>query len=703
MIRIARHATKLALLTTAALTSPAFAQDDQSSDIEGRADEIIVSGQRQQTLVETGVLAGRAVEDTPYSIVTFSDEYLRAIQARTLGDALRGDPSIAVTSSAARFNSNQTIRGFAVSGSGQFFDGLSVTALGATNFPINAIDRIEVIKGPNSALYGGSASPGPGGSINFVPRGPLDTADRFAHFDVAFTERDLIAGTVDMGQRFGANDAFGARINVGLERGTMTAQRAERDYSNIDAVFDWRPSDTLKLELGLHYIDTRTGLFQNTFTLDPGVSVPVVPNPRATITQPWSFFEQNMRFGTMSLDWKLSDDWSLEVGNLAGIALRPFLSVQPKITNATGNTSNIVRSVDSKFTYNSHQATLRGGFATGPLNHTIALTGNYNQQLVDTVDLRFPNFNSNIYTRTIVARPNVTTGTRGRSQEQEAASVGITDVVEIGPVTLIGGLRWNQIEQRTFNAVTGVNTLDLMQDAFAPTAAVQFAATSRLNIYANFSEGLEAGGTAPIAAVNADEVLPPIRSQQYEAGVKWQATDRLLVTAALFRINKGLEFIDAATNTFVQDGQQRHDGAELILSGELVPGLTVSGGYTWLNATARRTGNAMTEGNTAIGVPKHNVSLFGEFRLPVPFDLRVNGTLEYRSSQFVDLTNTRSIPDWTLVGLGARLNLDTGGAPLRLTARVDNVFDKAFWQSAFDGTPALAAPRTVTLAIGTSF
>ena len=76
--------------------------------------------------------------------------------------------------------------------------------------------------------------------------------------------------------------------------------------------------------------------------------------------------------------------------------------------------------------------------------------------------------------------------------------------------------------------------------------------------------------------------------------------------------------------------------------------------------------------------------------------LTLTGRVIYTASQYVNVTNTLTLPEWTRVDLGARYTLTSpwNGKPIVIRASVENVFNKAYWASAYSGVITLAAPRT---------
>ena len=109
----------------------------------------------------------------------------------------------------------------------------------------------------------------------------------------------------------------------------------------------------------------------------------------------------------------------------------------------------------------------------------------------------------------------------------------------------------------------------------------------------------------------------------------------------------------------------------------------------------------------SIGAPKTQLSLGGEWDVPGAAGLSLNARAVYTSTQYADLANTKQLPSWTRLDLGARYLTQVAGRDVTLRARVDNVADRNYWASAVSsfgaGSLVLAAPRTVVVSATVAF
>jgi iron complex outermembrane receptor protein len=156
-------------------------------------------------------------------------------QADTLYDVLINDPSIRFTTSAGHSNENYMIRGLEVNYQHLYFNGMQGLAP-QYHVPVEFLERVEVLKGPSSFLYGG-VSTSVGGAINLVPKRAGD--EDVTNFTTSYTSSSHLGGHIDIGRRFGENKEWGIRFN-GL-------------YADGDTEVDGQSKERLLGALGVDY------------------------------------------------------------------------------------------------------------------------------------------------------------------------------------------------------------------------------------------------------------------------------------------------------------------------------------------------------------------------------------------------------------------------------------------------------------------
>lgn len=347
---------------------------------------------------------------------------------------------------------------------------------------------------------------------------------------------------------------------------------------------------------------------------------------------------------------------------------------------------------------------MRARFETGPLKHQITVAGSGFWRELEFNNSVAPGGLSNLYAPRILARPTFPSFTciRQISNLQINRSVSISDTISMfdDRLLLTLGGRLQGIAAKSYNQTVGPTlgfaTSRYDDSALTPAVGLVVKPLDGLSLYGNYIEGLVAGGVAPATASNAGEVFAPVVSRQKEVGVKYDF-GTLGVSFAAFDIERPSSFTDAATRRFSVDGMQRNQGLEFNLFGEPIQGVRFVGGVALIDGELLKTANGTFDGRVAPGVPKVNVSLYGEYDMPswLLRGLTATGRVIYSSPQYFDQANTQKIADWTRLDAGLRYSfLGSWGKPVTLRANVENVLGTNYWASTGGGRLTLGNPRT---------
>ncbi len=280
-------------------------------------------------------------------------------------------------------------------------------------------------------------------------------------------------------------------------------------------------------------------------------------------------------------------------------------------------------------------------------------------------------------------------------------------------ILLTAGLRNQRIKVTSYNYYDGgsrTNRYD--ESAVTPVVGLVVKPRAGLSLFANRIEGLQQGPTAPIDAtvVNSGEIFAPVKSVQYEVGAK-ASFGRVNASIAAFRISRPTGFAIADTNApgrfrFGLFGDQRNQGIEVTLDGEIARGLRLIAGGSWIDAELRDTPGGAQDGNDVPGVPKLLANANLEWDVPAVRGLTLTGRVVATGEQPVDADNRLEIGGWSRFDLGARYVALVGERPLTLRAGVDNVANRRYWASAFEtfGASLLQGqPRTFRMSASVDF
>ena len=144
----------------------------------------------------------------------------------------------------------------------------------------------------------------------------------------------------------------------------------------------------------------------------------------------------------------------------------------------------------------------------------------------------------------------------------------------------------------------------------------------------------------------------------------------MFATLALYRIERpGEGVLTTAAHRFGYLGDQRNQGIELTLNGEIAPGLRLITGLALTDAE-------LDSGQEVPGVPEFTANANVEWDLPFVPGLTLTGRVTHTGEQFADAANTLKLDSWTVLDLGARYVFAAGDAPVTLRLTVDNVTDE---------------------------
>jgi iron complex outermembrane receptor protein len=157
-------------------------------------------------------------------------------------------------------------------------------------------------------------------------------------------------------------------------------------------------------------------------------------------------------------------------------------------------------------------------------------------------------------------------------------------------------------------------------------------------------------------------------------------------------------------NVFSLSGEQRNQGLELAMFGEVIRGLRLLGGVTLIDAELTKTSTAATRGNRPVGVPTLQANLGAEWDMPWLPGFSLTGNLVHTGKRYIDQANTQSVPSWTTFDFGARYSTKVAGRSTTIRGNLLNAFDLDYWAGvASFGTLSLGTPRTVLVSATIDF
>ncbi|WP_159567266.1 TonB-dependent receptor [Budvicia diplopodorum] len=653
-----------------------------------------------------GLLGNRDALNTPFSISGFTSQYIEDRQAKSLGEVLQNDPSVQVTSPTGGILDSFSIRGFPI-GEGNIGEiALNGIYSVAPNYQLlpQYLERVEVLKGPGSGLYGMSPNGGVGGVINAVTK--RATAEDITRLSTTWESDDQFGGYMDVG-RLGQTqngDIWGMRFNGGGSGGDMrldnTSKRSALGALALDYI-----SGGFRTSVDVIDQYQRVNSPNRPFTAAAGISVPSAPNGKTNIAQQGMWWTIKDQGALLRTEYDVNDSLTL-FANAGGSR-----SEVARLSEQTGNIINERGDVTSQLTnfrFNVDRYTLetgaRGSFTTGSIEHLMTLQTSYYHDRLAVGSTRGATLSSNIYSPIEVDVDKPGTPDRvPKTSSTQLTGVALADTLTFwdSKVDVIPGVRFQQIGSDNF-AANGSRSASYDESAFTPMLGLVYRPWQQVSLYANYIEGLSKGDVAPGTARNAGQVMSPYRSRQYEVGVKYDA-GKLLSSLSLFQITRPSGALDS-NNNFTDNSEQRNRGVELNLSGEPLDGLRLQGNLALIDAELTKSPRPGVRGNDPVGVAPVRASAGAEYDLPALRGVSVNSQLNYSDKQYIDQANAQRIGSWTTVDMGAAYKTRIYGKNTVFHFDVRNVFDRDYWTGvASYGTFVQGAPRTFLASMSVDF
>ncbi|MBC3435025.1 TonB-dependent siderophore receptor [Pseudomonas sp. BW16M2] len=662
---------------------------------------------------QVGGLHSAPLLDTPASVSVFSRQLLDDRQVRKLSEVLQSDASVGESYAPIGYYENFNVRGFELNAASSYrINGQTIA--GEQNVALENKQQVELLKGLSGLQSGVSE---PGGLVNYVTK----RAEDVRSVTVSTNEQGERYLATDLGGWFGAERQFGLRVNLAHEdiRSYVDHADGKRDFASL--ALDWQINPNAVLELDAEY-QHREQYSVPGYQLLGGKQLPHSVDPKDHLA--WQSWAKPVQNDSLNLGgrfkYQFNDNWN---GTLS--ASRSKVVIDDYSAFAWGSSEGAFfgsngdydiydfRSPDDTRRIDEAQAMLDGRFDALGVGHELTLGSSAQRR---TLDQR-PSFNElldplnpgNIYTGIPALDPSdKPLGHSERRLDSRQYGLFVSDRITFNEhwQTVIGA-REVRLDEKTWDQ-NGVATRHTQQYQLLPNAALIYKPQPDTTLYASYSKGLSAGGTAPWFASNQFEILAPTLSRQLEVGIKrdWQG---MSFSAALFQIRQAYQYArpdGTPAPTYVQSGQQKNTGLELGASGWVTSNLQIQASAAAIRARVQNSDTDAYEGHQAINVPRLRAALQADYALPVP-GLALLGGARYSASKYASHTGDAEVGGYTVFDIGSRYRTTIGGYETVLRLTVDNVFDKRYWRDVGDylGDNYLfqGAPRTARLSASVSF
>ena len=610
------------------LTALACAEDKTP---EGQLEEVVVTGRYEFLSADTSGATNLPlpIEKVPQSISLVSEDFIKAADLKTLGDIAQYTPGALNVGNQEGFGTIIKLRGFA---SLQAFDGLNVGTLSSTSYEPDyaIIDRLEIVKGPSSVMYGVSSA---GGLVNFVtksatPHTPSYLLGQYGAWDTWRVEGQAAGRLTPSG------DLRGIAV-VAREQG----QSFMTDVSHQDTVLytglNWSGAGDVTAFL-------HGGFERHVRTAFDGVPTEADGSPAPL---PRSFFIGSRDRELSTNLWHAESDVTWHVTDMLDLSLKG--NIRHVFTHGTapysfgldsqGNLGLAIQDFEGGLHANDYGIGASGIYHFdhwGLKNSFVSLSAMYQD------DLSSGNGGQGLFsgqyagpdpTNPFVGQVNLAAGQQGVEAAFNSAgttgadfpfatklktlSISAQSWLEIiDHVSLLAGASFSKPHVTSITAGVSQDFTAGSQMSYRGGLLYEFLPGT--NAYLSYSQSFN-----PQTYIDTNgAVLPPIKGDQYEAGVKYRpVNDRLLLTAAVFQIkqkNQG-EFdtqIDGL-DRYRAVGELTHRGLELEGVGRIRRNWQLNVGYTYLDSKVTEDSDPTTIGKQEIFLPKQTASVFSTYTL----------------------------------------------------------------------------------------
>ncbi len=646
-------------------------------------EEIVVTGQQDTGyFVPDTSIATRTdtpLRDIPQSIQIVPQEVLREQQVNRLDDALRNVAGV-VPEFSAGAAVYYKIRGFGVSNNNVLRDGLPDPGVG-DSVELAGVERIEVLKGPASVLFGLG---NPGGSINIVTKQPL--SEPFYGIDATVGSYRFYRGAVDLSGPLDDSKTALYRLNAAYRNSGSFVDFYNSQSFSLSPVVSVAISEKTKLTLGVDYIESRDdGIGFGLPTVGTIFANPNGKLPRnRNLTEPTDKIEGTTVRAGYKLEHKFNDDWSLT--NAFRYGFRSYYAEQtrPAILDADNRTmSRTFELYDQNFTNYTLTTNVVGKFSTGSIQHQLLLgvdlyrfifaTPRYASADAASIDIFNPVYGQPAGAFTFESSDVSTTDSLGIYLQDQ---ISITKNLKV----LLGG-RFDVVEQRNEDFLTGTQNSQ-SDSAFSPRIGIVYQPIPAISLYASYISSFTptSGSSA-----NPETVFDPERGNQYEVGVKADLNDRIFATLALYDLTRTNVLVtDPNDQDFqIQTGEQKSRGIELSLTGEILPGWNILAGYAYTNARISKD-TTFDIGSRLENVPNHAFNLWTTYEIQTG-NLKGLGFglgLFFVGDRAGDLPNTYDVPNYLRTDATIFYKRDK----FRIGLNLENLFDVEYFEFGYFGS-----------------
>jgi iron complex outermembrane receptor protein len=655
----------------------------EPTSISGRAGESAGGPVDSYVALRTasGSKTDTPIIEIPQSVSVITRQQMQAQGAQTVTNALRYVPGVKVEAYGLDPKGFDWlyIRGFNGQASSDYLDGLRQQNNSYAFFRSEpyAYDRIDVVRGPASSLFGQGDA---GGIINRVSKKP--EANHVNEVELTAGNNDRRQGQFDIGGSLSDDQHLLYRV-VGLARDANTqvdysdGHELKDDHLYIAPSFTWAPDEDTSLTLLTNFARDKNGGSVFAYSTLDG-------HTTSTLLGDHSFNHLNQEQYSLGyeLRHRLNETWEFRQNARYGQVDVIFQNLLPgSINPSTGNVTRAADRFDQHMDAFNLDNQLQADFNTGPLIHKLLMGVDYTWQDADIARWRNLGPSLNIYNPQYgkdVTRPSAANSLSTIDYDQNIEQVGgyVQDQIKFDDHWILtAGGRYDYVRNAMDNHVGASSTQK--DNAFTGRLGLTYVTDFGLAPYVSYAESF----TPNTGTDSRASAFDPSMAHQWEVGVKYQPTDAILMTVAAYDLTKTNvltnEVVNGVITGFsVASGEQKSGGIEAEIKARIDQNWDLIASYTYTDAEITKSTRG-DQGNRPANVPKNMASawLNYTFHDSLLNGLSLGGGARYTGELYGDNDNTFHVDSYTLFDAGASYPLNKN---VTLAVNAQNLFNKTY-------------------------
>ena len=631
------------------------------------------------------------IQEIPQTVNVVAAQVIRDQAPRNLDDALANVSGITQGNTLGSTQDSVMTRGFGDNRNGSIMrDGMPLVQGRGMNA---TVDRVEVLKGPASLLYG---IQDPGGVVNMVSKKP-----ELEQYN-ALTLRGSTYGDGKNGSG-GTFDSTGALGTSGLAY-RMVVDHEDEDYwrnygvhreTLVAPSLAWFGERT-KLLLAYEHREFLTPFDRGT-VIDPRTNHPLDISRNERLDEPFNNMEGRSDLYHFEADHELDDNWSAHFGYSWN--RETYDASQVRVTAIDTSKGTLTRSMDG-----TQNAISTDRFATASLEGKVDVAGMRHDLLIGIDDeyrkiyradlIRQKSLSTFSYLNPVYGREvegsTVSPADSAQTDLLRSDSVFMQDSIHLTDQwILVAGGRFQTYDQYAGKGVPFKANTDSNGQKWVPRAGLVYRYTDELSFYGSYTESFKPNSTiAPLSGSSTvlDGSVAPEQAKSWEIGAKLDMPGRITGNIALFDIKKRNVLVansEGPVTIYSAAGEVRSRGLELDLSGQLSDRWSMIGSYAYTDAEV--TEDPDYEGKKLQNVARNSGSLSAvyDFGSVIGGDqLRVGAGARYVGEREGNAVNDFELPGYTVADAFATYDTQLDGQKVKFQLNVKNLFDRTYYTSA---------------------